>query len=114
MGYLLQGPSLQISEKNEIISSAVTFGTIQVPPDGNPIVLLADHQTSGGYPRIGQICTADFSAFVQVPMGRKIQFREISLEEAQYHYMLQEQNIEQIKRAVDLKSYIWASSIQLI
>ena len=61
MGYRLQGEALELTQPLEMISEAVSFGTIQVPPDGNPIVLLADRQTAGGYPRIAHIASADFS-----------------------------------------------------
>jgi len=103
MGYRLQGVPLLLSEPKEMISSAVTFGTLQVPPEGHPIALLADHQTTGGYPRIGQVITADFSNLAQVPLGKKIWFREVSLEDAQYLYIKQEQNIQQIKQAISYK-----------
>ncbi|PIQ20654.1 MAG: KipI antagonist [Cytophagales bacterium CG18_big_fil_WC_8_21_14_2_50_42_9] len=103
MGYRLQGIPLLLQEPRELISSAVTFGTIQVPPEGHPIALLADHQTTGGYPRIGQVITADFSKLAQVPLGKKVRFREISLEDAQYLYLKQEQHIREIKQAVSYK-----------
>jgi antagonist of KipI len=103
MGYRLHGPALSLKKENEMVSSAVTFGTIQVPADGHPIALLADHQTTGGYPRLAQVITADFSKLAQVPLGRKIRFEEVSLEEAQYLYIRQEQDIDQIKRALALK-----------
>ena len=103
MGYRLQGVPLRLQEPREIISSAVTFGTLQVPPEGHPIALLADHQTTGGYPRIGQVITADFSKLAQVPLGKKIRFKEISLEEAQYLYIKQEQHIREIKQAISYK-----------
>lgn len=103
MGYRLQGPALHLRKAQEIISSAVTFGTIQVPADGYPIALLADHQTTGGYPRLAQAITADFSKLAQAPLGKKIRFQEVSLEEAQYLYIRQEQDLDQIKRALALK-----------
>ncbi|QMU29966.1 5-oxoprolinase subunit C family protein [Adhaeribacter radiodurans] len=103
MGYRLQGVPLMLNEPKEMISSAVTFGTIQVPPEGHPIALLADHQTTGGYPRIGQVITADFSKLAQVPLGQKIRFQEISLEEAQYLYIQQELRIQEIKQAIGYK-----------
>jgi antagonist of KipI len=61
MGYRLQGPRLELREPHELISEAVTTGTIQVPTEGNPIVLMADHQTTGGYPQIAQVASADIS-----------------------------------------------------
>jgi len=103
MGYRLQGPTLVQKEPSEVLSSAVTFGTIQVPHEGHPIALLADHQTTGGYPRIAQVVAADFSCLAQVPLGRKIRFREISLTEAQGLYAQQEKRITEIKQALRFK-----------
>ncbi|RDC63973.1 KipI antagonist [Adhaeribacter pallidiroseus] len=103
MGYRLQGEPLRLQEPQEMISSAVAFGTIQVPPEGHPIALLADHQTTGGYPRIGQVITADFSTLAQVPMGQKICFREVTLPEAHFLYIQQEQQMQAIKQAIGYK-----------
>lgn len=103
MGYRLQGEPLRLQEPREMISSAVTFGTIQVPPEGHPIALLADHQTTGGYPRMGQVITADLSTLAQVPMGQKIRFQEVTLPEAQMLYLRQEQRIQEIKQAIGYK-----------
>ncbi|WP_324672435.1 biotin-dependent carboxyltransferase family protein [Hymenobacter sp. GOD-10R] len=103
MGYRLQGPMLVQREPSEVLSSAVTFGTIQVPHEGHPIALLADHQTTGGYPRIAQVIAADFSCLAQVPLGRKIGFREISLAEAHDLYARQEKRITEIKQALQYK-----------
>ncbi|GGF16022.1 biotin-dependent carboxyltransferase family protein [Hymenobacter cavernae] len=103
MGYRLQGPTLARQEPGEVLSSAVAFGTIQVPNEGNPIALLADHQTTGGYPRIAQVVAADFSCLAQVQLGRKIRFREVSLAEAQELYAQQEKAITEIKQALHFK-----------
>ncbi|MCP2042176.1 biotin-dependent carboxyltransferase family protein [Pontibacter sp. HSC-36F09] len=103
MGYRLQGVSLYLSEEAELISTAVTFGTVQVPPDGNPIVLMADHQTTGGYPRILQVVRVDLPILAQVVPGQTITFEEVSLEEAQQLYIRREQNLTQLARAIQLK-----------
>ena len=76
MGYRLQGPHLELEQAKEMISEAVSFGTIQVPAEGNPIVLLADRQTTGGYPKIGQIATVDLSSIAQAKPGDMIHFLE--------------------------------------
>lgn len=102
MGYRLQGPTLALAQPLELISEAVSTGTIQVPPEGNPIVLLADRQTIGGYPRIGQIATVDLPVIAQVKPGESIQFLEISLEEAQQQYLLRERDILQLKQGMTL------------
>ena len=69
MGYRLQGPALARPIEAELLSSAVTFGTVQVPAGGQPIVLLADHQTTGGYPRLAQVISADFGVLAQAAAG---------------------------------------------
>jgi antagonist of KipI len=103
MGYRLQGNSLRMETSAEMLSTAVTFGTIQVPANGNPIILMADHQTIGGYPRIGQVASADFSRLAQAPPGSWISFKEISIKEAQQLYIQQEKYMKLLKSAVNLK-----------
>ena len=105
MGYRLQGVSLYLKEPAALISSAVTFGTVQVPPEGRPIVLMADRQTTGGYPRIAQVITADLPILAQVVPGQTIGFEEVTLEEAQQLYLRQEQHLEQLERAIHLKQH---------
>lgn len=97
MGYRLRGNTLSLQADRELISSAVTFGSIQVPSNGSPIILMADHQTTGGYPRIGQVISSDFSLLAQAAPGSVILFREVSLQEAQQLYITQEKNIRLIR-----------------
>ncbi|MEL7597699.1 MAG: KipI antagonist, partial [Clostridiaceae bacterium] len=104
MGYRLNGPSLKIKEKIEMISEAVALGTIQVPPDGNPIILLVDRQTTGGYPKIGEVISVDIPIVAQLKPGDSISFCEVSLEEAQKLYIEREQNIEDIKMTLKIKT----------
>lgn len=103
MGYRLEGSPLALAEPKELISEAVAFGSIQVPSDGNPIVLLADRQTTGGYPKIGQVASADLPLIAQLKAGDRIRFKEISLEEAQRLYLEQEQQIRQLTIGINLK-----------
>ncbi|NVO31765.1 5-oxoprolinase subunit C family protein [Hymenobacter lapidiphilus] len=104
MGSRLAGPTLlRSADVPELLSSAVTFGTVQVPPGGQPIVLLADHQTTGGYPRLALVAAADWSRLAQVPPGGTLRFQEISLNEAQQLYMAQEDRLRQLERAVALR-----------
>lgn len=103
MGYRLQGMPLSLTENKELLSTAVTFGTVQVPAQGQPIVLMADHQTTGGYPRIAQVITADLSLLAQVQPGKFISFEEVTLEKAQQLYIEQEQKIEQLEWAIRFK-----------
>lgn len=83
MGYRLQGVPLQQKVQHELLSSAVTYGTIQVPPNGQPIVLMADRQTTGGYAKIAQVISTDLSTLAQCIPGTSILFKLVSLEEAQ-------------------------------
>ena len=100
MGYRLQGPALERLVEKELLSSAVTFGTVQVPAGGQAIALLADHQTTGGYPRIAQVISADFSALAQVRPGQAICFSEVPLAEAQALYLAQEQQLRALQRGI--------------
>ncbi|MFD2922398.1 biotin-dependent carboxyltransferase family protein [Halobacillus naozhouensis] len=104
MGYRLEGSPLSLTEPKELISEAVAFGSIQVPSDGNPIILMADRQTTGGYPKIGQIASVDLSLVSQLKPGDKMSFKEITLEEAQKALIKQEQSIQILKRSIILKS----------
>lgn len=83
MGYRLEGPALARVAARDILSEAVAFGTVQVPPDGQPIVLMADRQTTGGYPRIAQVATVDLPRLAQRVPGEYLRFAEIGIEAAQ-------------------------------
>lgn len=83
MGYRLQGPDILMSTPRQMISEATTFGTIQVPAGGQPIVLMADRQTTGGYPKIGYVASIDLPLLAQMGPGDIVKFEPISLEAAQ-------------------------------
>ncbi|WP_205666217.1 biotin-dependent carboxyltransferase family protein [Aquabacter cavernae] len=83
MGYRLKGPPLERRRTTEMLSEAVTAGTVQVPPDGQPIVLMADCQTSGGYPRIAHVAWVDLPRLAQCAPGARLRFEWIDLAEAQ-------------------------------
>ncbi|MGY3718313.1 5-oxoprolinase subunit C family protein [Sutcliffiella cohnii] len=82
MGARLDGQPLEVVGSGDISSDAIPFGGIQVPRNGLPLVLLADRQTTGGYPRIGTIIKADIRKLAQLPPGGKIRFQRTTLEEA--------------------------------
>lgn len=107
MGYRLEGTGLFLKTPKELISEAVSFGSVQVPADGNPIVLLADRQTTGGYPKIGQVASVDLPLISQLKQGQQLRFKEISLEDAQQRLIGQEQAIRQMKAAIQLKWEEW-------
>lgn len=83
MGYRLEGPRLRLSERREMLSEATCFGTVQVPADGAPIVLMADRQTTGGYPKLAQVATVDLPSLAQAMPGQALRFALIELEQAQ-------------------------------
>ncbi|RLQ90972.1 biotin-dependent carboxyltransferase family protein [Planomicrobium sp. Y74] len=103
MGYRLDGPRLALTEAQEMISEAVVFGSIQVPADGNPIILMADRQTAGGYPKIAEVITVDLPLISQLKPGDRLRFKEVSVEEAQHLLKLQEKKINSLKQAIKYK-----------
>jgi antagonist of KipI len=83
MGYRLSGIPLHLRHEHHMVSCAVTFGTIQLLPDGQMIILMADHQTSGGYPRIANVISADLPILAQCGPGDGVSFAMTSIEEAE-------------------------------
>jgi len=103
MGYRMAGPSLELRGwQSEMISSPVTAGTIQVPSGGAPILLMADRQTTGGYPRIAHVITVDLPLLAQAPPGTMIRFASTTLEEAHAALRARERNIRQMREAIRL------------
>lgn len=103
MGYRLKSKMLHLKDKRELLSSGVCFGTIQLPADGQPIILMADHGTTGGYPIIGQVASIDIPLLAQLKPGEHIQFKEIDLRAAQKLLLEQEQQINRLRQGVKLK-----------
>ncbi len=88
MGMRLKGVKLVNIKNTNIKSEGLVKGTIQVPADGDPIILLSDHGTIGGYPKFGVIISADYDKLVQIPPGSKIRFKEVRLKDAENLYKL--------------------------
>ncbi|NJN80396.1 MAG: biotin-dependent carboxyltransferase [Anaerolineales bacterium] len=87
MGYRLEGKAIESQDKSELISEGMTMGSIQIPASGQPIVMMADSPTTGGYPKIGNVIRADLPLLAQCESGKsRIRFKEISVEEAQEKY----------------------------
>ena len=104
MGFRLQGPPLYQLTKTEMLSSGTTFGTIQLLPDGQLIILMADHQTTGGYPRIATIISVDLPLLAQVGPGETISFelsKQIDAEQAALKF---ERDIAYFKTGVRVHS----------
>jgi allophanate hydrolase subunit 2 len=83
MGYRLEGPALKHLHGHNIVSDGTVNGSLQVPGNGQPIVLMPDRGTSGGYPKIATVISADFGRFAQTPAGRAFRFKAVSMAEAQ-------------------------------
>jgi len=83
MGYRLEGPVIKHLHGHNIVSDGTVNGSIQVPGNGAPIVLMPDRGTSGGYPKIATVITADFGRLAQTPAGRGFRFQAVSIGQAQ-------------------------------
>ena len=108
MGYRLQGDRLSLIAKEDMISEAISFGSIQVPSEGNPIILLADRQTAGGYPKIAQVCSVDLSLIAQLKPDFQLSFRLISHNEAEALFLMRETDLLQQKYSV---SFVQSESL---
>ena len=86
MGFRLKGEKVEHATSADIISEAIPLGGIQVPANGDPIILMSDRQTTGGYTRIATIISSDIPYLAQAMPGCQIRFREVTVEEAQETY----------------------------
>ena len=103
MGFRLTGESLFLTDKTELVSSAVDFGTIQLLPDGRMVILMADHQTSGGYPRIAHVAWIDLPILAQLGATDRINFQTIRLAEAERLMVASEKDLNLLRIGVDSK-----------
>jgi biotin-dependent carboxylase-like uncharacterized protein len=83
MGYRLEGPQIKHLHGHNIVSDGTVNGSIQVPGNGQPIVLMPDRGTTGGYPKIATVISADLGTFAQIPAGRGFRFKALTMAEAQ-------------------------------
>ena len=90
MGMRLEGQKIENIAEANIKSEGLIKGVIQVPPDGNPIIMLSDHGTIGGYPKIAIVISADYDRLTQLTPGSKIKFKSVELDEAERLYKLYE------------------------
>ena len=91
-----QTPKLENIKNTNIKSEGIVRGVIQVPADGNPIIMLSDHGTIGGYPKIGVVISADYDKLVQITPGSKIKFQEIELSDAETLFKLYEMETQNL------------------
>ena len=96
MGMRLSGPTLENIVEPNIRSEGLIKGVIQVPPDGNPIIMLSDHGSIGGYPKIGVVISADYDKLVQLTPGTIIKFKSIELSEAETLFKIYNMETENI------------------
>lgn len=99
MGYRLQGPAIEC-EHTTMLSEGISLGAVQVPADGQPIILLQDRQTIGGYPKLGSVLSLDIDKLVQRQQGSEIQFEAISMDCAHNALLLEKARREQIELSV--------------
>jgi antagonist of KipI len=101
MGYRLEGPELSI-EGPELVSFGLTAGCVQVPPAGQPIVLMVDGQTAGGYPVIAAVPRCDLPVAAQLLPGDRLRFRRVAVEEAQEEWRRRQRGLDRLRAAVGL------------
>jgi len=99
MGYLLKGAPVELNHHIELISSAVSFGTLQLLPNGQLVILMADHQTAGGYPRIAHVVSAHLPKLAQLRTSDCMQFRLTSIEHAESLMLEQQKELQILLRA---------------
>jgi antagonist of KipI len=104
MGVRFESPELKRMDNVDLISEAVAPGTIQVPPGGNPILLLGDCQTIGGYPKIAHVITVDLGIAAQLRAGDPVRFSEVSMADAHRLLLERERELERFRIGLSLQS----------
>jgi antagonist of KipI len=104
MGVRLEGPELKQIDQSDLISEAVAPGTIQVPPNGKPILLLGDCQTIGGYPKMAHVITVDLGVAAQLRAGDHVRFSEVSLTDALRLFFEREREFERFRIGIRLQT----------
>ncbi len=107
MGYRLSGGKLCLQQTTEMLSTAVGFGTVQLLPNGQLIILMADHQTTGGYPRIAHIISAHLPLLAQKNVNDVLKFVQTNLETAEEKIMKQEKYLQQLQVACKFRMEEW-------
>ncbi len=99
MGVRLQGPAIR-PEQPDIVSDAIALGSIQIPQDGQPIVMGPDHQTTGGYPKIGTVLSSDMDLLAQLRPGDSISWQPVSVDEARRIYLRTAAYRQQVQQVI--------------
>jgi antagonist of KipI len=103
MGYRLEGKQLALVKKEQVISSVAGFGTIQLLPSGQLIVLMADHQTTGGYPKIANVTSAHLPLLAQRSIGSTFRFKLVDIDQAERSYISQRNYLAQVRNAMQYR-----------
>ena len=100
MGMRLEGPAFEHSRGHDIISDGIALGAIQVPGNGQPIILLADHQTTGGYPKVGTVISSDVHRLGRLRPGQNVRFERISAADGERQARAAETDLQTIFRQI--------------
>lgn len=110
MGYRLSGNKLVSNKKEQLLTEATAYGSIQVPPNGQPIVLMADSQPTGGYPKIGQVIQTDLGKLSQLRPGQPFRFKRIAVDKAR-QLLIKQQNFYKVMHYI-IKEKLGGHSIE--
>ncbi|MEP7075610.1 MAG: biotin-dependent carboxyltransferase family protein [Acidobacteriota bacterium] len=111
MGFRLTGEALSITNSSEMISSAVNFGTVQLLPDGRLIALMAEHQTTGGYPRIAHVIERDLPLLAQLGPNDGVAFYEVDIEHAELLTLEFDRELAMLKVGVEF-AHLWPEPLR--
>ena len=101
MGCRMEGPVITHKNGGDIITDGISFGAVQVPSHGNPIVMMADHQTTGGYTKIACVISVDLPELAQCMPGHTVRFKKVGIEEAQELYCQWKAELERLKKELN-------------
>ena len=101
MGCRMEGPEIEHAGSADILSDGIAFGAVQVPDSGQPIVMLADRQTTGGYTKIANVISADFRLLGQLKSGDRVRFEKVSLAAAQEALLAQRASLRLLRHVLD-------------
>lgn len=110
MGYRLIDQRLELEHREELLSEGVIPGTIQLPPNGNPILLMADCAPTGGYPRIGHVISADLGIAAQLRPGQLVRFAMVKLDQAQDLFRQQRLALKKAMIMADLMTHLYTAA----
>lgn len=101
MGLRFEGAVVEHKDGGDIITDGISFGAVQIPSHGQPIVMMADHQTTGGYTKIASVISVDLPKAAQLKPGCKVHFKKVSVEEAQDLYVKELDDMEALSRKLN-------------